>query len=63
METERTKSILSDIELAEMARVKVATVRRWVKDGKIPAVRLPNGALLFDLEKIYEVLREQQRST
>ncbi len=31
-------------ELARVCRVHIATVRRWIADGKVQAIRLPGGA-------------------
>ena len=42
--TEVKERLLKPREVAYHLRVDSATVRRWVKDGKMAAVRLPSGA-------------------
>ena len=42
-------------EVAEMLSLKKLTIYRWIKAGKIKAVRLPNGRLRIaesELEKV-----------
>lgn len=43
---------LSVEELAERLGVSKITVYRWVKDRRIPHVRLPGGDIRFDQQKV-----------
>lgn len=38
---------LTSAEVATVFRVRVATVSRWVRQGKLDAVRTPGGRMLF----------------
>lgn len=45
--------------VADVARefeVTTETVRRWVRDGKLAAVRLPSGRMKFRREDVQELL-------
>lgn len=44
-EREDPNALLSPQEAAEMLRVTDRTVQRYIKDGDLPAVRLPGGRL------------------
>ena len=39
-------------EVAERFSVAVSTVRRWVRDGRIPYVRVSKRTVRFDLEQV-----------
>lgn len=39
METDVSQELMTVVEVAEMTKVRVETVRRWIKDGKLPAHR------------------------
>lgn len=58
----QNRSVVTAVEFAELVGVKLATVRRWVRDGRVPAVILPNGSPLFDLAEVKQVLAERQRA-
>jgi excisionase family DNA binding protein len=40
--------LLTAREVSELLGVSAETVLRWVRAGKLPAIRLPSGALRFD---------------
>lgn len=44
-------------EVARLFRVDPKTVNRWVRRGKLPAVRTPGGHYRFKASQIREVLR------
>lgn len=59
--TERTtSSYLTVEEVAGLARVGVATVRRWVRDGRLPALQ-PGRRLLFDPAAVAATLNRSAR--
>jgi excisionase family DNA binding protein len=39
-------------ELASRARVSVRTIRRWVRRGRLPYIRLPGGHIRYNLDTI-----------
>ena len=43
-------------EVARLLEVHQATVRRWIRDGKLPAVRLPSGVRLVPRAAVEAVL-------
>ncbi len=43
-------------EIAEMFDVHVGTVRRWLSDGLIPAIRTPGGQYRIDPEEARKAL-------
>jgi excisionase family DNA binding protein len=45
-------AMLTTAEVAELFRVNVATVRRWVEAGQLKAVVLPSKRLRFSREDI-----------
>ena len=62
MTSVQNRSVVTASEFAALVGVKLATVRKWVRDGRVPAVILPNGSPLFDLSEVKQVLGEQQHS-
>jgi excisionase family DNA binding protein len=49
-------------EVAELLRVAPDSVREWVAEGRIKAVRLrPRGRLLFDPAEVQAALRQARR--
>jgi excisionase family DNA binding protein len=44
-------------EAASIARVSYTTVRRWIRDGKLPVVRDPSGRPMVRAE---DLLREEK---
>jgi excisionase family DNA binding protein len=39
VETDVSQELMTVLEVAETTKVRVETVRRWIKDGKLPAHR------------------------
>ena len=54
-----SKSFLTVKEVAEMLRLKVITVYEFVKDGKLPAVRLGKSYRIAEKD-LNEFLRENK---
>ena len=44
--------LISVQELAEMIKFTPATIYRWVKDRRIPFVKMPGNDIRFDKQKI-----------
>jgi excisionase family DNA binding protein len=40
---EQTDDLLTVVEVAKQLRVDATTVRRWIHDGIVDAIRLPGG--------------------
>jgi excisionase family DNA binding protein len=51
-------ALMTARELADMLGVSTETVLRWVRRGKLPAFRLPGGAIRFR-EDVIERLLDQ----
>lgn len=49
-------ALLTAPEVADQARVSPETVRRWVREGLLPAIELPSGRLRFRPEDIEALL-------
>ncbi len=60
MVSTQNRSIITAAEFAELVGVKLATIRRWVREGRVPAVILPNGCPLFDLTEVQQTLRDKE---
>lgn len=58
----RNHPLLTTSEVAERARVSPETVRRWVREGHLPAVTLPAGTLRFRVEDIDAMLSKAAAS-
>lgn len=48
--------LLRPDEVAELLQVKITTIYTWVKDGKLPSIRIGN-TIRFDEQKIIEYLQ------
>lgn len=48
--------LLTTGEVAEALAVDHETVRRWVKAGKLQAIRLPSGVMRFRREDVERIL-------
>lgn len=53
------QSFLTPQEVSELLRVSVYTVRRWIKDGDLPAYKVGRGWRISETE-IDEWLRDNQ---
>ena len=47
-----TDRLLTAREVAELLGVSAETVLRWVRAGKLPAIRLPSGAIRFEPDQL-----------
>ena len=54
-----TEPLLNARAVAELLDLSVETVFRWVKAGKLPAIRLPGGAIRFRESEIDAWLDER----
>lgn len=50
--------LLRPDEVADLLQVKITTIYTWVKDGKLPSIRIGN-TIRFDEQKIIEYLQQQ----
>lgn len=58
-----TGRLLTARDVAELVGVHVETVLRWVRQGLIPAVRLPGGAIRFRHDELEAWLAEHSTAT
>lgn len=56
---EKDEDMLTAEEVAEKLRVNVATIRRWIRQGKLPAIELVGQYRI--LRSDYEKFLEQRR--
>jgi excisionase family DNA binding protein len=49
-------ALLVQQEVADLLRVEPRTVRRWAREGKIPAVKLPSGEYRFRREDVDDLI-------
>lgn len=57
-----TRRYVTPSELADILRVRVATIRRWAKDGTIPSHKFSGRVLRFDLAAVETALAERART-
>ena len=50
----KSKTILSQVEMAEVLRVSLPTMLRWEREGGMPVIRVPDCAPRYDRDKIFE---------
>jgi len=48
-------------ELAARLKVKPSTVREWMRQGVIPAIKLTPKVVRFDLDQVVEFMREDKK--
>lgn len=56
-------AILKTAEVARLCRVNSMTVRRWVAEGHLEAVRLPTGGYRFHRSAVDELLARRSART
>jgi excisionase family DNA binding protein len=54
------EKLLNADELAEAINIKVATVRRWTYERRIPAVRVGKRSVRFRLQDVERVLLREE---
>ena len=54
-----TDRLLTAREVGEVLGVSTETVLRWVRQGKLPAIRLPGGAIRFREQEVEAWLAER----
>ncbi len=52
------KNWLTATDVADRCMVSTATVRRWVKDGKLSAMKLPSGHFRVTVEDFRDFLKQ-----
>lgn len=55
-----TGKLLNVTQVAKILKVNPATVRRWIKTGKMPAIQLPGGMFKVYGSTLDEILKEYQ---
>jgi excisionase family DNA binding protein len=55
------RGCLKTSELAERLGVGTGTIRRWVRQGLLPALHLPNGRFAFDPDATAAILTPQRK--
>jgi excisionase family DNA binding protein len=48
----RNSPLLTVSEVAQELRVHTATVGRWAREGRVPAIKLPGGTFRFRREDV-----------
>lgn len=51
-----TRPLLKKKEVAELLGVSYRTLSRWIADGRVPTLRLPNGFTRFRPEDIERLI-------
>lgn len=56
--TPETQPLLLTVKrTAELLSIQPRSVRRWVKDGQLPSVRLPSGGIRIPADAVTSILR------
>jgi predicted site-specific integrase-resolvase len=56
------EKLLTKGEVAQMCRVEVRTVDRWLMAGKVRCLRTPSGRVLFRTHDVLTVIAHAERS-
>jgi excisionase family DNA binding protein len=52
--------LLTARQVADLFGISTETILRWQREGKLPAIRLPGGAIRFREDEVEEWLRERE---
>ena len=61
--TSLTRRLMTDIDLGSMLGMAANRVRRMVRQGQVPFVRLPTGDIRFDPDDVQEWLEKCRCAT
>jgi excisionase family DNA binding protein len=61
MDTHVTHSLVDAGTVAEAIGIRASTVRRWAKEGRIPAVRLSSRLIRFELDQVLAAMDRSQK--
>lgn len=50
--------LLTADEVADRLQLRPSTIRRWARDGRIPAVRVTAKVVRYDLAEVLRAIRE-----
>lgn len=53
--------LVTTVQLAQILNVHTNTVRRWVKEDRIPRIKISETDFRFDVEKVIAALEEQNK--
>lgn len=53
------ESLLTTKQVADLFHVSPSSVSRWVKDGRLAAIRTPGGGLRFRVEDVSAFLKRE----
>jgi predicted site-specific integrase-resolvase len=56
--TKTVIALVSPETLAERWDATAATVRRWARQNKVPAIKLPSGVIRFRVDDVNRVVEE-----
>ncbi len=59
MVDETTSRFVNAAEMGDRLGVRSCSIRRWARQGLIPALVLPNGRLVFDPDAVVAALRRR----
>lgn len=62
MRSARSRNLLTPGEAAEVLRIGKSTMYRWVKESKVPYIRLPSGDVRIDEKELDAWLADRSRT-